>query len=382
MIHVTNTWKILILFASYGEGHYQVSRVLQQGFMEKGIENVRMLDLFAEAHPLIDAITKYVYSKSFSFASSLLYGWTYYATRDMRQDTLLAQWFHSFGFRKLREIIEQEQPDVVINTFPMLVMPMIRKKKGAMIPTVTVLTDFALHNRWIHPAIDRYYVPTKELKKELEVEGIPSTKVRVTGIPIKKEFEQLFYHPSTFFNEKYGLDPSKKFVLVMAGAYGKSTLKKICQSFLHKNQFDLLVVCGRNQSLQVELEKCYAGSNIHVLGFVAEIHYLMSLSSCVITKAGGITLSEALAMNLPIVLLQPVPGQERENARYLTNKGAAITINHIEEIADQISRLLGDEVLLLKIQKSLQSLHRPHSAVSIIQDILDYLHESSHAIKQ
>lgn len=378
---MTNEWKILILFASYGEGHYQVSRVLQQGFVEKGIKSVRMLDLFAEAHPLIDAVTKYVYSKSFSFASSLLYGWTYYATRDMRQDTLLAQWFHSFGSQKLREIIEQEQPDVVINTFPMLVMPMIRKKEGAMIPTVTVLTDFALHNRWIHPAIDRYYVPSKDLKKELEGEGIQSARIRVTGIPIKKEFEQPFPHPSSHLNEKYGLDPSKKFVLVMAGAYGKSTLKKVCQSFLHSNQFDLLVVCGRDQSLQEELEKDYANSNIHVLGFVAEIHYLMSLSLCIITKAGGVTLSEALAMNLPIVLLQPVPGQERENARYLTSKGAAITINHIEEIADQISCLLGDDVLFLKIQKSLKSLHIPHSAATIIQDILKYLHESRHAIK-
>ena len=94
---MTNEWKILILFASYGEGHYQVSRVLHHGLEEKGIKSVRMLDLFAEAHPWIDAVTKYVYSKSFSFAPSLLYGWTYYATRDMRQDTLLAQWFHLFG---------------------------------------------------------------------------------------------------------------------------------------------------------------------------------------------------------------------------------------------------------------------------------------------
>jgi processive 1,2-diacylglycerol beta-glucosyltransferase len=370
---VNKEWRILILYASYGAGHYQVSRVLAQGFAEKGINHIRLLDLFAEAHPRIDAITQYIYRKSFSFASSLLYGWTYYSTRDMRHDSWLSQWFHSFGAQKLRSVIEHEQPDIVINTFPMLVMPILRKKEGVMIPTVTVLTDFALHNRWVHQAIDRFYVPTKDLKNDLKMRGIHPNKILVTGIPIKKDFEcsQRVYSPLLY--KKWGLDPSKKLVLVMAGAYGRPVLQKICQSFLTREQFELLVICGNNQVLQGEIKQDFIHSNIHFVGFVEEIDQLMKIAACILTKAGGITLSEALAMNLPIILLQPVPGQERENARYLTGKGAAITVNHIEETAEQISSLLQNEPLLLKIQKITKSLHHTNVTETIIQDILRVL---------
>ncbi|WP_051331235.1 diglucosyl diacylglycerol synthase [Aneurinibacillus terranovensis] len=364
--------KVLILFASYGDGHIQVSRVLQKSFLDSGISRVILKDLFAESHPFINALTRYLYIKSFSFAP-FLYGWMYHRTKEMQHETRITQWFNSFGIRKLRYIIREEQPDVVINTFPMLVMPELRKRDGVFIPTYTVVTDFVLHNRWIHPQIDKFYVPTDDVKRKMMMKGIPADRIKVSGIPIRKGFET-GQSPSDAY-QKYGLDPSRKQILVMAGAYGVvQNLEKICRSFSLIPDLQMILVCGRNRSLQEEMEHHFAGNPcVRVLGFVENIHELMGVASCIVTKAGGITLSEAIAQSLPIIIFRPVPGQEMENARYLNKKGAAIIVNNTGELVREIGQLLDHKQHLNNMKEAVRALYRQRASSTIIEDILDSL---------
>ncbi|UOF91077.1 glycosyltransferase [Fodinisporobacter ferrooxydans] len=372
---MSKNWKVLILYASYGEGHRQVSRVLEKHFHKKGIESVMVTDLFAEAHPWINAFTRYLYVKSYTFLPSL-YGWSYYSTQNMHNDTLLSRLFHSFGIRKLREIIQREQPDVVINTFPMQVMPEFRKKAGCPIPTVTVLTDFALHNRWLHPEIDQFYVPTEEMKMQMIRKGIYTGQIQVSGIPLREGFECPDLHTTLQHYQEYGLDPSKKIVLVMASAYGRSMLKKIGHACLANGDLQMILLCGKNQSLQKELETEFSRhSMIRVFGYVDAIPQLMKMSSCLVTKAGGITLTEALAINLPIIIFRPVPGQEAENARYLTKKGAAITIQRADELPAVVTRLLDDANRLSEMRRAVQYIHKSNAAETIVDDIIDRMRQ-------
>ncbi|MBX6395808.1 MAG: glycosyltransferase, partial [Alicyclobacillaceae bacterium] len=342
---------ILILTGSFGDGHLQVARVLRTCLMKKGIQRVRILDLYAEAHPFINQVMRYAYIKSYSLAPSL-YGWMYGMTRDMEHTRFFAKLLNAFGMKKLREVLNDEQPDVVIHTFPVLAMPELRVKMRIGIPTYTVITDFSLHQRWIHAEIDKYYVATEDLKREMVRRRVPEEKIVVSGIPIRESFDHFCTTSAVY--QKYQLNPFKKTILVLAGAYGVlRNTKQICEFLARDNKLQVVVVCGKNKILQKKMEAHFAGvSSVKVFGFVEHIHELMGIASCMITKAGGVTLSEAIAMGLPTVIFRPVPGQEKENAEYLTQKGAALTFDDVDHLQEQLIPLLHDDDRLFEMRRA------------------------------
>jgi processive 1,2-diacylglycerol beta-glucosyltransferase len=364
--------KILILYASYGDGHMQVSKALQQCFWERGLHNVLMLDLYASAHPLMDAITRFAYLTSCSFCPSL-YGWSYYLTQNMQHNRTPVKFLNTFGIGALREFIRAERPDAVINTFPMAVMAELRKQAGLQIPIFTVLTDFVLHDRWIHQEIDQYFVANEELKTAIVNKGIPAERVKVSGIPLRKAFCQTYNKNQLFL--RYGLEPAKKIVLIMAGAYGvMRNLKKICRALLDLEDIQILLVCGKNQALKDRIEASFAQKpNICIFGFVEHIQELMSISSCMITKAGGITLSEALSLQLPVIVFRPLPGQEKENATFLENKGAARIACKIEELVEHVEQILYKRQQVVQMKKAIRALQRKDASEAIVLDIINEL---------
>ncbi|MFC4617665.1 glycosyltransferase [Camelliibacillus cellulosilyticus] len=362
--------KVLILYANYGNGHYQVSCALKKQFAVQGVTQVKLVDLFSSAHPMMDRLTRYIYSKSFSFLSSV-YGWSYYLTKNMKESSPLAGRLHTYGIRALGKLINAEAPDIVINTFPMMAMSELRKKKGMNIPIYTVLTDFECHGRWLHSEVDKYFVATEDLKNVIIEQGIAPEKVEVSGIPIRDSFEA----PScpALTSEQRLLDTEKQTVLILAGASGVSSdLKKTCIELAKSGQCQLLIVCGRNRRLEQTMEACLASyEDVHVFGFVENIHHLMNASVCVVTKPGGTTLAEALRCQLPIFLLRPVPGQEKENARYLVNKGAALMPDHNKNMANMIIEWLGDKEKRQKMIEAAGKLQKQHASKTVVTHILD-----------
>lgn len=317
----SKTPKIMILYASYGDGHYQATKAIETCFHSRGIQNIIVLDLMAEAHPFLNELTKFVYIQSFKILPSV-YGWVYNITKDMRPDTSILRMINSMGMRMLKEIIAKEEPDLIIHTFPQLAMPKLTKKTGVVLPLVNVVTDFDLHGRWVHPNVDRYYVATEDLRTEIIELGISGDRIVASGIPLGYDFGKPLTPNSDLLNK---LDPTKKTVLLMAGAYGVvQGLGDICKALISTEKNQVLVVCGRNQELFRGLYNTFEDcSDIHLYGYVNEVAQMMGVSDCIITKPGGITLSEALASRLPLFLYRPVPGQELNNALYLKRKGIA-----------------------------------------------------------
>jgi processive 1,2-diacylglycerol beta-glucosyltransferase len=361
--------KILILYASYGDGHLQVSRALEDSFRRAGSAEVKLVDLYAETSPKFNRLVKFLYIKSYSLFPHL-YGISYYATRRMRHDAAFSWLLNGFGVARLRDFLVAERPDLVVSTFPMQAMAESRRKYGSRVPSFTVMTDFDLHQRWIHPETDKFYVATRDLKREITALGIPQDHIRVTGIPLKRVFVE---PPQTAeLHAKFGLDPERRTVLIMAGSYGvMPDLAGLCANLSEVPGVQLAVVCGNNRRLQTVMENAFpADENVRIFGFVKEINELMSISSCLVTKPGGVTLSEALAAGLPVVLYKPVPGQERENARYLASKGAALVAADTDELADGIRRLLQDQGLQESMRRSAAELRRPDAAEAVAADIL------------
>ncbi|MED4599894.1 glycosyltransferase [Paenibacillus validus] len=361
--------KLLILTASYGDGHIQVSNVLKHKFEQNGFQSVKLIDLFEAAHPLMNTITKFLYINSGALSAIGLdyYGWSYYLTKNLKQDSMLAKCLNVLGIQKLMKVILQEKPDVIVSTFPFGGISDQLKRRGMSILTFTILTDFVLHNRWLYSIPDRFYVATEDLRREMIERGIPGDIITVSGIPIREPF-----YETSRPREDGESEPS---VLIMAGAYGVlRDLKKITGQLLSAAGVRIHVVCGKNDKLKNELQASFAADpRVRLYGFVDDIHKLMSRSSCIVTKAGGITLSEAIHINVPIIIFKPFPGQEKENASYLSDQGVALIANEISELTRQAKAILTDEKMANAMKNRARSLQAGYAANRIVEDVFHRL---------
>lgn len=323
---------IVILCAGYGDGHVQVSKTLQRKFGQLGFDNVRIVDLFREAHPAMNAFSKFLYAQSPALSELGLdyYGWSYYWTRDMKQDGMMSKWLGTWGLRKLSDVLRRYKPEALVSTFPFNGVFEHVRKQGFSGSTFTVVTDFTLHNRWLCSAPDRFFVATEDLKRAMTERSVPEQRITVTGIPIR----DAFYEP-----HRAGRDQT---VLIMAGAFGLlRDIRTMAARLLERKATGVAIVCGRNEGLKRELDAAFEGDRrVRIFGYVERVDELMRSSSCIVTKAGGVTLSEAIRSGIPTLIYKPFAGQEKENALYLEQKGFASVSYRIDELAERASRIL------------------------------------------
>ncbi|GIP35777.1 glycosyltransferase [Paenibacillus sp. J2TS4] len=370
---------VLILTAGYGDGHLQAANALRNQFHAQGVRGVHVLDLLDEAHPRLNSLIRYMYLKSGSSSSAGFdyYGWGYYSTRNLDHNKWLAKPLLSLGKQKFKQVVRGLQPNAVISTFPYLPVSPLCQKSGMAIPTFTVLTDFALHNRWMISKSDRFYVATKDLKNAMIRRQVQPQQIMVSGIPIREAFYASI--DSRLILERHGIDPAKPVVLIMAGAYGiLQNMKAILESLSAIENIQLVVVCGKNRKLHQELESGFGQqAQVKLLGYVEAIHEWMRIATCIVTKAGGITLSEAIKLNLPICIFKPFPGQEKENACYLGSKGAALVSGSTTELGEQVKHLLANPYTRKRMKAALariDSQQQAHAARSIALDVLSIVH--------
>ncbi|MGE1116012.1 diglucosyl diacylglycerol synthase [Bacillus altitudinis] len=362
--------KILILTANYGNGHMQVAKTLYDECKSQGFEHVIVSNLYQESNPIVSEVTQYLYLKSFSIGKQF-YRLFYYGV-DKIYNKRKFNIYLKMGNKRLDELIQLHNPDIIIITFPMIVVPEYRNKTGKVIPTFNVMTDFCLHKIWVHENIDRYYVATDYVKQKLVEIGTHPSDVKVTGIPIRPQFEVDV--PKSIIYKKYGLSSDKKVLLIMAGAHGVlKNVKELCEALLLDSEVQIVVVCGKNAALKQslsELEQAHP-NQLKALGYVEQIDELFRVTDCMITKPGGITLTEATSIGVPVILYKPVPGQEKENALFFEDYGAAIVINRHEDILESVTNLLQDEEKLESMKQNIKKLHLKQSSQTILEDIVE-----------
>lgn len=355
--------RVLILTASYGNGHLQASKALLQQFHQQGVENVMIVNLMKEGHPWIHSITSTLISKSTKVSQLGIdyYGWSYYLTRQTKETAFFQKSMTYLGQKKLREIIHQERPDIVVNTFPFGASPIVCSSMG--IKNYTVLTDYALHASWLHPKVDRYYVPTEDIKKQIMDKGFSKDRIDVSGIPLRQEFVNARIR---------NRNQPKKSILIMATDSGvTSYIEEMMHTLNLLDNCKVVVVCGHNEKLKHRLEAEFATYNgITILGFVDNLHEWMSQASCIVTKAGGLTLTEAIALRVPVFIYKPNGGQEKENALYLSRRGVASISNKIEELSESIQHFIHHPQKYEEIRDHMEGLHRSHAAAHIVKDMM------------
>ena len=236
---------------------------------------------------------------------------------------------------------------------------------------VSIVTDFEAHALWMDPCVDLYCVAAEETKARLVARGAAAANAVVTGIPIATKFSSK--PDARDIRKTYGLRDDQPVLLVLGGGFGMGPVAEILTE-LDKvpGCFQTLVVTGRNEELRRKLATQTRKHPTHVLGFSTNMHELMTVADLIITKPGGLTTSEALALGKPLFILNPIPGQETANSDFLLEHGAAAKANRVEDLPFRIEQLLGSKKLAV-MAKAVKSLGRPKSAEAVCKEVLKRL---------
>ena len=360
--------KVLIITGSFGNGHIQVSNSIKDEFRENYSSDVLVVesDLFLEAHPNLTPILKEMYLYSFSYFRDI-YGHLYYAGK--RHKNMSS--YRYFSYHYLRKLIEKESPDIIVSVFP---TPALSLLESADIPIVNVVTDYYFHKSWLTKNAYRYFVSNEDSKMAFVEAGVDLEKVKVLGIPINTKFDEKVDKKSWYKENNLSLD--KKTVLLSAGAFGVSNnIQDIINNIIDIGDLQVIIICGKNNQLKMKLEKNFEGNkDIKIIGYTDDMREWMQTSDILITKAGGVTISEALASKIPLILLNPVPGQEGENASYFERNGLAKIANSESEIIEHLTYFLNENNLKL-VKNKMNTCYIPHSTKNVCKAILNILNK-------
>ncbi|MEH7413811.1 glycosyltransferase [Neobacillus drentensis] len=367
--------KVLILTGNYGDGHIQVAQALHDAIEMRypSLEPV-VFDFMEWVHPYSNQFSRFIYLQGVKKFPQV-YGFIYQKTRKVNKLSNVMKSILSTGVGRMLKLIEEVQPTVVVSTFPLAAAVMSKVKSLGLtdIPTVTTITDHTDHSCWIYPFTDQYIVGSKIVRDSLIELGVEENRIAHTGIPIRQQFSQAFQREEIF--AKYGLDPHMSTILVMGGGCGmigdgNSTIEEI--DALSK-PIQLIIVCGHNEKLRMQLQEKLKDSKhrIHLTGYIQYVHELMAISDLMITKPGGVTTFEAIAMELPMLLYKPIPGQEQDNAKFLVRSGVAVQAKTNQELMDRLSTLLGKKEILQEMRENTKQFHPKESAFASIEVIMN-----------
>ena len=366
--------RILIATVTAGAGHLQAAAALEEAWRalrpRDELERVDLLDFVSRLHRKV-----YVqgYVKLIEHAPEL---WSLVFKKTdnpalVRKVSRLRRTFARHSNKKFVRYIRHFQPDVVLCThyLPLEILGYLQTRKRGPDPlTVSVVTDFEAHALWMEQAVDLYCVAAEETKARLVARGASPENVSVTGIPIAAKFSS---RPNArAVRKNFGLRDDLPILLVLGGGFGMGPVAEILAELDKvERPFQTLVVAGRNQELQRELACQERRHPTKVLGFVTNMHELMAVAELIITKPGGLTTSEALALGKPLFILNPIPGQEAANSDFLLERGAAAKVNRVEDLPFRLEQLLGSKKLT-EMARAAKALGRPSAAQDVCREVI------------
>lgn len=353
--------RIFILTASIGTGHSQAARAIAEAIQLLHPEDsVRVLDFVSRDVLSMDHIIKDTYLSMIRLFPDM-YDSLYSNSQNSRfgrvSQNLLAMTFK----KRMKKLAETLNPDAFIFThpFPAGAADTLKESGDLDIPLLGVITDFDIHQLWIDPHLDGFCVATDDLKTMLTGYDIPENKIHVTGIPVRKAFYE---------EDKKERHPEKGTVLIMGGGLG---LGKVIDNIKMLDQVEeiskFIVITGQNINLYEEVaalsESLHHPVELH--SYTNKVAEIMGRSDLLVTKPGALTCTEALTMNLPMVLVNTLPGQERANASHMAGRGCARWVKR-GELAETVRQILTNQELRNSMAEACGHSH-PDSARKVVE---------------
>lgn len=354
--------KVLILTTSTGQGHNQAADSIVEALKDTDFECIKH-DFLIE-NKILNKVIVLGY-KIFASKFPKFYGFFYKLTDKnyINKSNILI--FLPI-IAKLSAYIKKEKPDILIGTHPFTVdMICYLKSKGLNVPFISVITDFKAHYTYINPLVDSYITASESTKDYLVSQGIKSEIIYPIGIPIKSNFYNKDLQIPTIKNDGYFN------LLLMSGSMGLDNISYVLDELLkNTHKLRITVVCGNNEylkkSLLLKSKKSYTNKKLHILGFSNDISSLMDYSDVLISKPGGLTSTEAIVKNLPLIIPFAIPGQELDNTDFLVSNECAYSLKRYSDINIIIDKLIDNPNYLLKMKNNLSKLSSNYSKSEII----------------
>jgi len=337
--------RVLIATSRAGGGHASVARALALALdrLYGNEVQVAVADPFDSGHPsLVGRLTE-LYAPIIRRWPAL-WGAFYGLTDRPRLLKALMSMAYRLSARRAEELVEYSKPDIVASVHPLchhVLAPILRGHPQG-IPLAVVLTDLVcVHAAWFASPADLYLAPTTEAEEALRRAGIPSTRIRRVGLPIDPRFGRM-ERPEDL-RRSLGLDPERFTLLLTGGGEGAGGLESAARAIGRSRlPLQLLVVCGRNGRLERRLRNLSFPVPTRIWGFVTNMPELVGAADVVVTKAGSVSLAEALAAGRPIIIIRAIPGQETGNPRLIERLGAGRAVRGAEELVAELDRLYTD----------------------------------------
>lgn len=367
---------ILVVTASMGSGHNKAANAVAEAIKRKYPANkVNVIDFMSTETAYFNSLVKDIYLKMLDHTPNV-YEFFYKFTSDSTKGSTIQSVFAHAMKKDMRELINKYQADMVICThpFPCAAASYLKQTGDINIPLITVMTDFCVHQFWLYKNIDIYFTANDLLKKEMVNQGLLEERIFSTGIPVGYDF-RLEYNREDLL-KKFKLEDDVPVALLMGGGLGLGGVKDaLCQLERLKKNIQILVITGANVSLWSEMNE-YAQHSKHkifVWGYSHNIQEFMSVATFLISKPGALTISEALTRELPMILHDPIPGPEVDNAKFISESGAAVWVKHQDTLDAVVREVLSDATILPKLKANARNLKKPFAADNIADIVADML---------
>ena len=352
--------KILIIYATAGAGHKVAGLALYERLKESSDLDVSCIDSL----DYTSSFQKYLYSGTYTFLISrapAVWGF-FFHTLDLKilrpLTRLLRRGYNRLTAGRLHRFLREEQFDVVFSTHFMAteIVSALKRKKQISSKLVTVVTDFDVHSFWATPETDHFAVASEWTQRKLISLGIPPEKCRVTGIPTLRKFSE--NKDAAALKARLNLELGVFTVLIATGSFGIGPIEEIAGKL---EGFQVMVVCGHNRKLYDHLSRLQKGL-VKIYGLVNNMDELMAVSDFMITKPGGLSISEALVSGLPMMFFNAIPGQEKGNVEVLKTYGVGVSGCPVDQMAEMLKEYRDNPRRLQDAKENARRLARPRAA--------------------
>ena len=369
--------KLAILSVSAGAGHVRAAQALEQCVADN-YPNVEAVHL--DVMNYVPKLFRKLYAESYVHIINrypALWGYMYAKSDVVKSDRSIVKKIRvaieRLNTKKLLQAMIKLAPDVIISTHflpPELISRMI--KAGAKIPPSWVqVTDFDLHGLWVQDHMTGYFAASDEVAFRMQTRGISEDIISVTGIPIMPAFGKKLSRRECA--AELGLNPDIPTLILMSGGLGVGGIDSLTEHLLGiEEDIQIIALAGRNEHLLADLHtlaKQHPGKLVP-MGFTTTIERAMAASDLAITKPGGLTTSECLAMGLPMIAVSPIPGQEERNADYLLENGAGFKAHDEIGVEFKVRELLKHPERLKQMSANAASIATPDAAKKVLQKVL------------
>lgn len=366
--------RVLILSCNTGQGHNSAAAAIKEALAENGIacdieDALRFIsdnisELISDWHVRIYRYMPWLFRAGYNYADS---------HRGVFKPDSTAYRFLTKSTDRLYEFCSSTRYDAIIctHTFSGLIVTDMCEKYKYSVPTYFVATDYTCSPGAEQGHMNRYFIPSEALADEFVKCGLPAGNMVASGIPIREMFFKRV--PKEIAKQAFHIPTDHKHILMMCGSMGCGPIEKLVRLFSERisEEQELTVVCGTNKGLYQKLDSKFSqNKHIHILGYTESIALLMSGADLYLTKPGGISVTEATAMGLPMVFVNAVAGCEEHNMQYFINHGAAVTAETPKALVELSFSLLADNAALERMSAASRKVCCGNGAQTILHMVV------------